>query len=185
MSRELVGPPVRFLVEMGAQQFAWRKAGLFSREYELSQDLQVVGRLRISGFAGRRADFESGRERYTFTRRGRRVQVCDAAGATLGEFRVNWSGARGQLHLPGSLTLTWRRVGWSGMVHVFEDEAGSQPVRFRSASGWRGAGATVEVAADWADRPNLGLLLGLGFFRLVQAHTESIAASSTSVVPYS
>ena len=66
-------------------------------------------------------------------------------------------------------------------MHAFEDEAGAQALRFQSASGWRGAGATVQVAADWADWPRLGLLLGLGFFLLVQAYADSAAASAAAV----
>ena len=160
---------------MSSLNVTMRKRGILRSEYVLGDGPTEIGLLGTSGLFRRRCQLETPRERYVFSGDGRRTEVLGGQGAPIGELRLGWTRLQGDLVRPGLPTVTWRRAGAWGLECVFEDEAGGPIVALRPMGSWVRNGASVEVAPEAAARPDLHLLIGLAFYRMVR----QVAAATT------
>jgi hypothetical protein len=161
------------------QELLWIQPAARKREHELRAGDDVVATLRFQ----RRtlADAESGGEHWTFKRQGfwnPRVTVRVAGSeADIATFQPRWTGG-GTLELADGKTLKLSSANFWQSEWVWLDND-TPVVRFKGRHGLVKAKGAVDIEAGAAGRPDLALLLLLGWY-LILLHADDAAVASTA-----
>jgi hypothetical protein len=164
----------RPLREVAGKELRWAPASRFGRAVVLRAGPDIVAHLRWHGLLVRRAEASSADGSWVFRQNTwfppRRFGAEDATtGASLGVLTVGLVGT-GELLLETGNHLHWK---WSGVFPTwwqFADDRGTPLVRMRRTGfpplGRRGL---VDVAPAAFARPDLTLLITLGWFMVINA----------------
>ena len=173
---------MRHIGEMKDQALAWAQRGYCHGEYELLAGDEAVASLRWRG--GSLAIAETADGHWSFERpRYRRARVSVRAidtGTEFADFSSHWTGG-GTLELAGGSLFHWSATNVWRSRWVWREADGTELVTLRSRQRLRLSGL-VESSQAAAARPELGLLVTLGWYLLVMraqdATTDAIAASA-------
>ena len=182
-----LGPPrgaaytvaVSSISDVAGQELVWNQPAARRRDHELRAGDQVVGTLHFQ--RGTLADAEADGHHWTFKRQGfwhPRVTVrLHGSDADIGVFHPHWTGG-GTLESADGTRLTLRSSNLWQSEWVWLDK--DQPVlRFKGRHGIVKANGSVEVQAGAGGRPDLALLILLGWY-LILLYADDVAASSAS-----
>ncbi len=172
---------MRPINEVADQELLWVQPAALKRGHELRAGDEVVATLVFQ--RGSLADAVAADGHWTFKRAGfwhPRVTVRVAGTDTdLAVFRPRWMGG-GTLDLPGGKAIDLSPANlWQTQWAWKEGE--STPVVFKSRHGLIKSGAEVAIAEDGIKRPDLPLLVLLGYYLILLYAQDVAAASATSV----
>ncbi len=167
-------------------EFLWQATGIAGGTHELRSGDQVVATLKLTGLS-RDAEVTAGGEQYTIKHQGffgRHLLLYNAAGSEVAHFEQGWTAAHGVVQFSAG-----EQVGWvtTSMWHnnwAFEDTEGNHVIRFTSKNSWTKSRAEVAVDPAFAGRPDLLLLLALGWFLIIQAQNAVTASVAASVATF-
>jgi hypothetical protein len=169
---------VRPIAETGGQELLWIQPAALKREHELRAGDDVVATLRFQ--RGSLADAGAAGGHWTFKRQGfwhPRVTVRTAeSDDDLAVFHPRWVGG-GTLEFPGrALQLSSANFWQSEWVWQDGDKAF---IRFKGRHGLVKARGAVEIHPEDASRPDLAMLVLLGWY-LILLHAEDSAAATSA-----
>jgi hypothetical protein len=150
-------------------------------EYELRAGDELLATLRKSGAFGTKMDAEIGTARFTLKMEGflrSRITVREA-GAT-GEpavFLRNGLFGRGELALSDGRSYRWKTTSFWGGHWAFVDDSDRSLVSFTSRNRFLRAGCEVEIAPGAFARPELPVLILLGWYLLLRRREDSSSAA--------
>jgi len=172
---------MRPISEVADQELLWVQPAALKRAHELRAGDQVVATLAFQ--RGSLADAVAADNHWTFKREGfwhPRVTVRIAGADTdVATFRPRWMGG-GTLELPGGKTIDLSPANLWQTQWAWK-EGDSTPVIFKSRHGLMKSGAEVDVAKDGMNRPDLPLLVLLGYY-LILLYAQDVAAASAASV---
>ena len=172
---------MRPLSEVASQELVWVQPAALKRGHELRAGDEVVATLVFQ--RGSLADAVAADGHWTFKRQGfwhPRVTVRVVGTDTdLAVFRPRWMGG-GTLDLPSGKGIDLSPANlWQTQWAWKEGESTS--VVFKSRHGLIKSGAEVDVAEEGLNRPDLSLLILLGYY-LILLYAEDVAATSAASV---
>lgn len=156
-----------------ADGLAWRQASLFGRAIEISRGDQLVGILRLRGWAAH-CDAGCADGMWQFKREGffwRRVVIMESPGGkSVGTFQY---GLNSRLVLLSGATYLWKRISFWRQEMAFLTASEftiikCEPKRFS----FRDSGIT-SVAREYSELADLPLLIMLGTYLTVLAHRRA------------
>ena len=148
---------MRPISEVADQELLWVQPAALKRAHELRAGDQVVATLAFQ-----------------------RGSLADAVADTdVATFRPRWMGG-GTLELPGGKTIDLSPANLWQTQWAWK-EGDSTPVIFKSRHGLMKSGAEVDVAKDGMNRPDLPLLVLLGYY-LILLYAQDVAAASAASV---
>lgn len=163
---------MRTIQEAAPSILSWQQPRVFRREYELRAGDELLATLRRSGAFGMPMDAEIGTARFTLKAEGffrSRITVREA-GAT-GEpavfSRVDFLGLGQQLALPNGRSYRWKKMSFWGSRWVFVDDSDRPLVSFTWRNRFFWIGCDVEIAPGVLARPELPILVLLGWYLLL------------------
>jgi hypothetical protein len=170
---------VASLSDVAGQELLWIQPAARKREHELRAGEEVVATLRFQ--RGTLADAEADGQHWTLKRQGfwhPRVSVRVAGSdSDIAMFHPHWTGG-GTVELAGSNPLRLASANFWQSEWVWLDE--DQPlVRSKGRHGLVKANGAVDIPAEAARRPDLALLVLLGWY-LILLHADDAAAASTA-----
>jgi hypothetical protein len=177
---------VRPVSEVTDQELLWMQPAVRKREHELRAGDDIVATLRFQ--RGSLADAEADSEHWTFKRQGfwhPRVTVRVAGSdADIAVFHPHWAGG-GTLELADGRAVRLSSANFWQSEWVWQEK--DQPViRFKGRHGIVKAKGAVEILAGAAGRPDLPLLILLGWYLiLLHAEDAAVASSAASVAAVS
>jgi hypothetical protein len=172
---------VRTIQEAAPSNLSWQQPRALRAEYELRAGDELLGALRKSGTFSAAMEAEIGTARFTLKAEGffrSRIAVREA-GAT-GEpavFGRNGFLGAGELALPDGRSYRWKMTSFWGSRWAFLDDSDRPLVSFRSRNRFLRAGCDVEIAPGTLARPELPILVLLGWYLLLRMRKDSAAAA--------
>jgi hypothetical protein len=173
---------MRAIREAAPSNLSWQQPRAMKAEYELRAGDELLATLSKSGAFGTPMDAEIGASRFTLKTEGflrSRITVREA-GAT-GEpaaFGRNGFLGGGQLVLPDGRSYRWKRTSFWGGRWAFLDDSDRSLVSFTSRNRFLRAGCDVEIAPGVLARPELPVLVVLGWYLLLRVQEDSAAAAA-------
>jgi hypothetical protein len=170
---------VRPISETGAEELLWIQPAARKREHELRAGEDVVATLRFQ--RGSLADAEAEGHHWTFKRQGfwqPRVTVrVLGSDADVAVFRPHWAGG-GTLELADGRTTLLRSANFWQSEWVWQEK--DQPlILFKGRHGLVKARGAVEILPGAAGRPDVPLLVLLGWY-LILLHADDASAAGSS-----
>jgi hypothetical protein len=159
---------------------SWQQPQAFKCEYELRAGDELLGTLRRTGAFGMPMEAEIGASRFTLKPGGffrSRITVREA-GAT-GEpavFGRNGFLERGELALPDGRGYRWKMMSFWSSRWAFLDDSDRPLVSFTSRNRFLRTGCEVEIGPGALARPELPVLVLLGWYLLLRMRANSAAA---------
>jgi hypothetical protein len=171
---------VRPISELAGEELVWVQPAAGRREHELRAGDDVVATLRFQ--RGSLADAEAEGHHWTFKRQGfwqPRVTVRVAGSdADVAVFRPRWVGG-GTLDFTDGRTVDLRSANFWQSEWVWQEK--DQPlILFKGRHGLIKAKGAVEFQSAAAGRPDLALLVLLGWY-LILLHADDAASSGALV----
>jgi hypothetical protein len=170
---------VRPIAETDGQELLWIQPAARKREHELRAGDDVVATLRFQ--RGSLADAQAAGGHWTFKRQGfwhPRVTVRTAGSDDdLAVFHPRWVGG-GTLEFPDGLAVRLSSANFWQSEWVWQEN--EKPlIRFKGRHGLVKARGAVEIQPEDASRPDLAMLVLLGWY-LILLHAEDSAAASSA-----
>jgi hypothetical protein len=170
---------VRPIAETGGQELLWIQPAARKREHELRAGDDVIATLDFN--RGSLADAEAAGGHWTFKRQGfwhPRVTVRTAGSDDdLAVFHPRWVGG-GTLEFPDGRALRLSSANFWQSEWVWQHS--DKPfIRFKGRHGLVKARGAVEIQPEDASRPDLAMLVLLGWY-LILLHAEDSAAASSA-----
>ena len=171
------------LADVAGQELLWVQPAARRREHELRAGDDVIATLRFQ--RGTLADAQADGQHWTFKRQGfwhPRVSVRVAGSETdIAMFHPQWTGG-GTVELAGGNPVKLASANFWQSEWVWLDK--DQPVvRFKGRHGLVKAKGAVDIPPEAARRPDLPLLVLLGWYLiLLHADDAAVASSAASVV---
>jgi hypothetical protein len=173
---------MRALRDAAPSTLSWQQPRAMRAEYELRAGDELLAILRKSGAFGMPMEAEIGTARFTLKTEGflhSRITVREA-GAT-GEpavfGRTGFLG-KGQLALPDGRSYRWRMTSFWGGRWAFLDDSDRPLVSFTSRNRFFRTGCDVEIAPGALARPELPLLILLGWYLLLRMREDSASSAA-------
>jgi hypothetical protein len=173
---------MRAIQEAAPSNLSWQQPRALKAEYELRAGDELLATLRKSGAFGMPMEAEIGAFRFTLKTEGfvrSRITVREA-GAT-GEpaifGRAGFLG-KGQLALPDGRSYRWKMASFWGGRWAFVDDSDRPLVSFTSRNRFLRAGCDVEIAPGALARPELPILVVLGWYLLLRMQEDSAATAA-------
>jgi hypothetical protein len=168
---------MRALHDAAPSNLSWQQPRALKAEYELRAGDELLAILRKSGSFGKSMEAEIGTARFTLKTEGffrGRITVREA-GAT-GEpavfSRAGFLGL-GQIALPDGRSYGWKMRSFWGGRWAFADDSDRSLVSFTSRNRFFRAGCEVEIAPGALARPELPVLILLGWYLLLRRREDS------------
>jgi hypothetical protein len=173
---------VRPIAETGGQELLWVQPAALKREHELRAGDEVVATLRFQ--RGSLADAEADGGHWTFKRQGfwHPTVTVRTAGSDddLAVFHPRWVGG-GTLEFPDGRAVQLSSANFWQSEWVWQD--GEKPlIRFKGRHGLVKARGAVEIEPEDAARPDLAMLVLLGWYLILLHAEDSTAATSAASV---
>jgi hypothetical protein len=171
---------MRDISEAAPSTLSWQQPRALKAEYELRAGDELLATLSKSGSFGMSMDAEIGASRFTLKREGlvrSRITIREA-GAT-GEpavFARSGFLGRGELALPDGRSYRWKMTSFWGGRWAFLDDSDRPLVSFATRNRFLRAGCDVEIATGALARPELPVLVLLGWYLLLRMREESASA---------
>ena len=157
---------------------AWRQPSGWSRKFELRSGETLVATLEFQSAFGSLAVGTVSDAQWTLKRQGffNPQATIRKAGSdeNLGVYTPNWTGHKGVLTLNDGSSLRLKSTNFWGWEWAWHDEADKPLVRFHNRGLLR-HGADVEVEPEARRRPDLSLLVTLGWYLLFLYQQDSAA----------
>jgi len=173
---------MRAIREAAPSNLFWQQPRAFKAEYELRAGDELLATLRKSSAFGTPMDAEIGASRFTLKTEGflrSRITIREA-GAT-GEpavfGRTGFLGA-GELALPDGRSYRWKMASFWGGRWAFLDDSDRPLVSFTSRNRFLRAGCEVEIGPGALARPELPVLVLLGWYLLLRMREDSAVAAA-------
>ncbi len=160
-------------------EFIWQATGISGGTQELRSGDQVVATLQITNL-GRDAEVTAAEGQYTIKQQGvfgRRFLLYNAAGSEVAHFEQGWTASHGVVQFSDGGQVGWVNTSMWHNNWAFEDAEGNHVIRFTSKNSWTKSRAEVVVDPAFAGRPDLLLLLALGWFLIIQAQNAATASA--------
>jgi hypothetical protein len=170
------------LREAASSNLSWQQPRAMKAEYELRAGDELLATLWKSGAFGMAMEAEIGTARFTlkaegFLRSRITVQGAGVAGGPVVFFRTGFLGG-GQLALPDGWSHRWKMTSFWGSRWAFVDDSDRPLVSFASRHGFLRAGCDVEIAPGALARPELPVLVVMGWYLLLRMREDSAAAAA-------
>jgi len=174
---------MRPIVDAAGQELVWHRDGLLKREFTLHAGDEPVATLQWQKAFGSLVLYATADGSRTFKRGGfwhPHVTVrTEGSDADIATFEAHMGGG-GTLVTQNSTRLDWKPANFWHSQWTWQDPAGTPLIHYRGREGLKLEGhVTIEPAA--AARPDLSLLVGLGWYLLVllaQDRNASVGAAS-------
>ncbi len=172
---------MRAIQEAAPSNLSWQQPQAMKAEYELRAGDELLATLRKTAMFGTAMDAEIGASRFTlktegFVRSRIKIREADAAGEPAVFGRAGFLGA-GQLALPDGRSYRWKMTSFWGGRWAFLDDSDRPLVSFASRNRFLRAGCDVEIAPGALARPELPVLVLLGWYLLLRIREDSAAAA--------
>lgn len=173
---------MRDIREAAPSNLSWQQPRAMRAEYELRAGDELLAALRKSGTFGTSMDAEIGTARFTlktegFVRSRITVREAGATGEPAVFGRTGFLGG-GQLALPDGRSYRWKMTSFWGSRWAFLDDSDRPLVSFKSRNRFLRAGCDVEIAPGALARPELPVLVLLGWYLLLRIREDSAAAAA-------
>lgn len=170
---------MRTIRDAAPSTLSWQQPQAFKCEYELRAGDELLAALRKTRKFGAAMDAEIGATRFKFEPAGffrSRVAVREAGAA--GEPAVFQAGfcSGGQLLLPDGRSYRWKMTSFWGSRWAFLDDSDRPVVGFTTRNRFLRAGCDVEIVPGALARPELPVLILLGWYLLLRMREEKAAA---------
>ena len=170
---------MRAIAEVAGQELLWTQPAARRREHQLRAGDEVVATLAFQ--RGSLADAEAAGGHWTFKRQGfwqPRVTVRTAGSeADLAVFHPRWIGG-GTLEFPNRTAVRLSSANFWQSEWMWQDS--EKPLlRIKGRHGLIKANGAVEIQPDAVTRPDLAMLVLLGWY-LILLHAEDSAAASSA-----
>ncbi len=169
------------------RKLTWRQPETFVYTWELYAGDGLVGVLSYHGWWKEHAEWRLFDQTWTFARKGffkQRVEISQQGGFEqdlIFQPNLFWQGVL-ETHL--APPVMWKNVNFWAMNWAFVDESNLPLIefgfgldRFRLRDIFR-TQATVQISARAGSRPDLGLLLGLGWYLMILRRQQSASAAA-------
>ena len=171
------------LQQYTGQELIWDSSHTTKRAYELHAGEQILATLTQSSVWNQSRVASSDEGHFTLARVGffrQRIVVTDAtSSAELATMpSTGWSG-NSTLTLPDGRIYHWRKSGFWGAKWVWLDSA-EQPLMTLSQFGAFRVRCAVTIKPAAATDPHLALLAQLGWFLMLLAQADTVAASTAA-----
>jgi len=172
---------MRALREAAPSNLSWQQPRALRAEYELRAGDELLGILRRSGAFGMPMDGEIGASRFTlksggFFRSRITVREAGATGEPAVFGRTGFLGA-GELALPDGRSYRWKMTSFWGGRWAFVDDSDRPLVSFTSRNRFFRAGCEVEIGPGALARPELPVLVLLGWYLLLRMRENAASAA--------
>jgi hypothetical protein len=161
-------------------ELVWQQPQALRQEYELRAGDDILATVRWQKHAGTLALAATADGRWTFKRQGfwRPRVTARAAGSDvdIATFEAAWNGG-GTLALEDAEYVRWAAGNFWQSQWAWLDADGAPLVSFHNRQHLLKSGARVDLAPSAASRPDLPLLVTLGWYLLV-LHAQDVAATT-------
>lgn len=172
------------LTEVAGQELLWVQPSARKREHELRAGDEVVATLRfqrgsLANAAAEGAEWTFKREGFWHPRVTARIPGSDADVAV---FRPHWSGG-GQLDFANGQTLRFASANFWQSEWVWLQDRDQPVIRFKGRHGLIKANGAVAISPEAERRPEIALLVLLGWYLILLYAEDAVAASTAATVP--
>jgi len=175
---------MRPLAEVAGEELLWTQPSARKREHELHAGDDVVATLAFQ--RGSLANAAAAKGEWTFKRHGfwhPRVTARIAGSETdLVVFRPHWSGG-GQLDFADGQTLRFASANFWQSQWVWLEDRDKPLIRFKGRHGLVKANGAVEISPEAVHRPDIALLVLVGWYLILLYAEDAAAASTAAIVP--
>jgi hypothetical protein len=170
---------MRTIHDAAPSNLSWQQPQALRCEYELRAGDELLATLRKTSTFGSAMDAEIGASRFTLKPEGffrSRITVQEAGAA--GEPAVFQSGfcGGGRLALPDGRGYRWKMTSFWGSRWAFVDDSDRPLVSFKTRNRLFRAGSDVEIGPGALARPELPVLVLLGWYLLLRMRQDSAGA---------
>jgi hypothetical protein len=171
------------LQQYTGQELIWESSHTAKRTYELRAGEQMLATLTQPSTWNQRRTGSSDEGAFTFARVGvlrQRIVITDAAsGAEVANMPPSGRGRDSIITLPDGHTYFWRKSNTWGTKWTWLDSAG-QPLMSLKQTGGFTIRCAVTIEPTAATEPHLALLAQLGWFQMLLAQADIVAASAAT-----
>lgn len=161
----------------------WSQPSGWSRKFELRSGETLVGTLEFQSAFGSLALAEISGERWTMKRQGffsPQATIRPAgSGQDLAVYVPKWTGTKGVLTFQDGSVLHLNSTSFWGGEWAWIDAGGEALVRFHNR-GFLRHGTDIDVEPSARRRPDLAILLALGWYLLYLYQQDSAAVVATT-----